>query len=134
MLCILDADNFKFINDSYGHIAGDKVIITIAECMKKSFRDKDVIMRLGGDEFAMYAVGVTDEETGTACINRFFDEIRKNKSHQISDLDISVSLGAVFCDDLKNNTFDDYYQMADRAMYKSKEYKGLHFEFFNQVK
>lgn len=134
MLCILDADNFKFINDSYGHIAGDKVIITIAECMKKSFRDKDVIMRLGGDEFAMYAVGITDEETGTACINRFFDEIRKNKSHQISDLDISVSLGAVFCDDLKNNTFDDYYQMADRAMYKSKEYKGLHFEFFNQVK
>lgn len=133
MLCLMDADKFKSINDSYGHIAGDKVIIAIADCMKRAFRDKDVIMRLGGDEFAMYAVGITDEHTGSACIQRFFDEIKKAKITEIDGNEIQISLGAVFCNDLENNTFDDYYQMADRAMYKSKEFPGTHFEFYSQV-
>lgn len=130
MLCLLDADKFKSINDSYGHIAGDKVIVAIADCMKKAFRDKDVIMRLGGDEFAMYAVGVTEKETASLCIQRFFDEVNKIKIQEIQGMEVQVSLGAVFCEDLKNNTFDDYYHMADQAMYKSKEYPGNHFEFY----
>lgn len=132
MLCILDADNFKNINDSFGHIAGDKVIMAIADCMKRALRDKDVIMRLGVDEFAMYAVGVTDEQTARACIQRFFDEVKKEKLSEIDGKEIQISLGAVFCDDLENNSFDDYYQMADRAMYKSKEFPGSHFEFYSQ--
>lgn len=130
MLCIFDVDKFKDINDNYGHIAGDKVLFSIADCMKKVFRDKDVIMRLGGDEFAIYAVGVTEKDKAHLCIERFFDEINKVKIKEIDGNPIYVSVGAVFCTDFQTHTFDDYYQMADKAMYKSKSYGGHHYEFF----
>lgn len=130
MLCIFDADKFKSINDNYGHIAGDKVLIAIAECMTRVFRDKDVIMRLGGDEFAIYAVGVTDKESGIPCIERFLDEINKVKIKELNNNPITISVGAVFCTEFASRTFDDYYQMADKAMYRSKRYTGHHFEFF----
>lgn len=129
MLCIFDVDKFKSINDNYGHIAGDKVLSSIADGMKKAFRDKDVIMRLGGDEFAIYAVGVTEKETAHLCIERFFDEINKIKIKEIDNNPIYLSVGAVFCTDFQTHSFDDYYQMADKAMYKSKTYTGHHYEF-----
>ncbi|MBR0148285.1 MAG: diguanylate cyclase, partial [Lachnospiraceae bacterium] len=55
MFMLLDVDKFKSINDTYGHAAGDKVLISIAECMRRAFRNNDVMMRLGGDEFAAFA-------------------------------------------------------------------------------
>ena len=61
MLAILDADHFKSINDTFGHQVGDQVIIAIANCMKSSFRDADVVMRLGGDEFSLFLSGMTDK-------------------------------------------------------------------------
>ena len=54
LLCLIDCDKFKTINDTYGHSTGDKVIIAVAETMQKSCRDKDVVLRLGGDEFAVF--------------------------------------------------------------------------------
>ena len=76
LLCLLDCDKFKSINDTYGHSVGDKVIIAIAEKLQKSCRDKDVIFRLGGDEFAMFM-------TLGACFydgdeNVSFDELYRN--------------------------------------------------------
>lgn len=130
MLCIFDADKFKSINDNYGHIAGDKVLVAIADCMNRVFRDKDVIMRLGGDEFAIYAVGVTDENSGRLCIERFFDEISKVKIKEIGNNPIHISVGAVFCTEFQTSSFDDYYQKADKAMYRSKRYSGPHYEFY----
>ena len=130
LLCIFDVDKFKSINDNYGHIAGDKVLSAIADCMKKAFRDKDVIMRLGGDEFAIYAVGVTEKQNAHLCIERFFDEINKTKIQEINNNPVYISLGAVFCTDFQTYSFDDYYHMADKAMYKSKTYAGHHYEFF----
>ena len=61
MFCLLDVDKFKSINDSFGHTVGDKALIEIADCLRRSFTGSDVVMRLGGDEFAVYAVGVETE-------------------------------------------------------------------------
>lgn len=58
LLCLLDCDKFKVINDTYGHATGDKVIIAIAENLRKSCRENDVILRLGGDEFAIFMPGM----------------------------------------------------------------------------
>ncbi|MCR5303853.1 MAG: GGDEF domain-containing protein, partial [Lachnospiraceae bacterium] len=60
MLCIMDVDNFKRINDRYGHDVGDKVIRGIADALKTTFRDKDIVFRLGGDECAVFAYDVKD--------------------------------------------------------------------------
>ena len=55
-LCVVDIDNFKTINDTYGHETGDKVLIKIVEVLKKVFRDDDCICRIGGDEFVVFMV------------------------------------------------------------------------------
>lgn len=54
LLCLIDCDKFKSINDTYGHAVGDKVIIAIAETLQKLCHDKNVAFRLGGDEFAIF--------------------------------------------------------------------------------
>ena len=54
MFCLIDCDKFKSINDTYGHSVGDKVIIAVAEKLRKTCRDSDVVLRLGGDEFAIF--------------------------------------------------------------------------------
>lgn len=129
MLCLLDADSFKSINDNFGHVVGDKVIIKIAECLKKTFRDRDIVMRLGGDEFAVFAVGIVEKEDAILCINRFFESLDEVKVPELKGRKISVSLGAIICNE-EDKTFDDYYQRADKAMYNSKKFKGNHYEFF----
>lgn len=54
MMCIIDCDKFKSINDTYGHAVGDEVIIAIAHTLKNACRKDDIVVRLGGDEFAMF--------------------------------------------------------------------------------
>ncbi len=133
MFGILDADKFKSINDNYGHVVGDRVIIRIAESLRKTFRDRDIIMRLGGDEFAVFAVGITEEKDAKLCIQRFFESIDDIQIPEMGEKKISVSLGVVLCTEIETKSFDDYYQMADRAMYVSKKYDGNHFEFCKNI-
>lgn len=59
MFVLLDVDEFKGINDRFGHDVGDKVIIGLAACMTSAFRTTDTLMRLGGDEFIAFAPGMT---------------------------------------------------------------------------
>ena len=124
MFCMLDADKFKSVNDNYGHDVGDKVIIAIAECLKKAFRNTDVIMRLGGDEFSAYLLGVTDEERGRIAIERFFKEIDKIDIPELGERKISVSLGASIFDGKDNCSFEELYKRADEATYISKKTVG----------
>lgn len=129
MLCLLDADKFKSINDTFGHHVGDKVIIEIANALKKSFRDRDIIMRLGGDEFAMFAVGCVDKNAGDKCMERFFSHIDNIRIPELDGRKVSVSVGCVLCNKLEKFSFDDYYQMADSAMYFSKTIPGNSYTF-----
>lgn len=68
----LDCDKFKAINDTYGHAVGDKVIIAIADTLRKSCRDDDVVLRLGEDEFAVFIPGMLDKERAEAFLTGFF--------------------------------------------------------------
>ncbi len=130
MFCILDADNFKSINDSFGHTVGDKALVAIAECMKKSFRDHDIIMRLGGDEFAVYAVGIDSRKKAETVIKRFFERIDKINIPEMKGRKITVSLGAVFADMKSDYQFDDVYKKADSVMYECKRKEGNNFSFY----
>lgn len=130
MFCLLDVDKFKSINDSFGHTVGDKALIAIADCLKRSFSENDVVMRLGGDEFAVYAVGVEDEERGAELIRNFISNVEKTDIPEMCGRKVTVSLGAVLCQggDVK---FDQLYPMADRAMYHCKNTPGNQFGFFH---
>ncbi len=124
MLAILDADHFKSINDSFGHQVGDAVIIAIANCMKKSFRDVDVVMRLGGDEFSVFVSELQDKKIAQNILNRFIDNIHAISIPQITDRKIEVSIGAAFLDQEEVKDFETLYKKADSGVYKSKKTEG----------
>ena len=130
MFCMMDADKFKSINDNYGHDVGDKVIIAIADCLKKTFRSSDIVMRLGGDEFAAYAVGITDEEHGRIVINRLFSFIDKIEIPELGDRKINISLGAAFFKTDDTMSFGELYKHADSVTYESKKVEGNCATFF----
>lgn len=124
MFCLLDADKFKSINDNYGHKTGDMVIKSIANAMKKAFREQDVIMRLGGDEFAAYAVGINGEESGRGIISRFLREIEAIDIPELKGRKVSVSVGITFFEGDTSDNFEKIYKRADRGTYGSKTVEG----------
>ena len=124
MFCLMDADKFKSINDNYGHDVGDKVIKAIANALKRTFRNKDIVMRLGGDEYAVYAVGISDEERGANVILRLFREIDDIYIAELGDRKISISLGSALFHADEKISFDELYKRADLATYESKKIKG----------
>ena len=129
MFCLFDVDKFKAINDTFGHVVGDEVLVAIANCMKNTFRDRDILMRLGGDEFAVYAVGIKDYDVGRECIERFMCAIEAINIPDMKGQKVSISLGAVIHHN-DETTFDEMYQNADLVMYKSKKTFGNKYEFY----
>ncbi len=129
MFCLMDADEFKSVNDNFGHSVGDKVIIAIADSMRKAFRDSDVVFRLGGDEFAVFSEGVVTQEVGERVIARFFDSLDNIDIPELGDRKISVSLGASFFPESEIDSFEDLYARADAGAYESKHHKGCYATF-----
>ena len=124
MLCILDVDKFKNINDEYGHSVGDKVLRGIADVLKLAFRDEDIIFRLGGDEYAAYIMNLGDKETGKAIMDRVFKAISEMDIPELGDKKVCVSAGAVFFKEGCKGSFEDYYKLADSGVYESKKVNG----------
>ena len=129
MLCILDVDNFKNINDDYGHNVGDKVIRGIAGALKQVFGDEDIIFRLGGDEYALYVKDLNDEEAGREIMDRFFKEISDMDIPELGNSGICVSAGAAFFKDGDERSFEDLYKLADSGVYESKKFNGSMLKF-----
>lgn len=130
MLCLFDVDKFKHVNDTYGHQAGDEVIMAVADSMRKAFRDNDILLRLGGDEYVVYVSGVTTEDLGTQVISRFFDILEKTALKRMPDYSISISLGAAFYRGESDLDFDTLYNRADTCTYESKKIDGKAFTFW----
>lgn len=124
MLLLIDCDKFKSINDTYGHIVGDAVIIAIAETLQKLCGPRDIVMRLGGDEFAMFIPKLVDKEEAEAFFKQLFTEISQIYIAEMGDRKIYVSLGAAICEENQGATFDELYRKMDSAMYESKKVEG----------
>ena len=126
LLCLLDCDKFKKINDTYGHAVGDTVLIQLASALQRACRENDIVMRLGGDEFAMYLPGISDKEQSESFFKRLFIQIDKIFIPEMQGEKVNVSLGASLCLDDDRATFDKLYHEADAAMYESKKILGNH--------
>ena len=124
MLCILDIDDFKYINDNYGHDVGDKVIRGIAEIISNEFRERDIVFRLGGDEYAVFAFNIGEEAAGRIMIERIFSKVRSMEIPELSDHKVSVSAGASLIDEKDRPGFEELYKRADAGVYRSKEIEG----------
>lgn len=118
-LFLIDLDNFKDINDKYGHLAGDESIRKVGEVLKTCFRAKDIIGRYGGDEFFAFVPG---RMTRDVIDGRAADVVHKVAAitlDEAPDLHFTCSVGIVRCGE--GSTFKDCLKRADEAMYKAKD-------------
>jgi len=115
-LCYLDIDNFKQINDTYGHDKGDEILIYLAKLFKDNIRkDIDTLFRVGGEEFAIISNHSSIEDSYKHIIR-----IQKKLQDDINnELNITLSIGLELFQK-SDNSFDDVYKRADLKMYKAK--------------
>lgn len=119
-LILLDGDNLKNINDTYGHDIGDLIIQKIAQQLKNHFQDEDYLIRFGGDEFAVFMMDISESEA--IAIEEKIKKINYNLLHPTDHLPVaSVSAGIAFTN---NGYTDELFQKADQALYKSKNQGG----------
>lgn len=124
LLCLLDCDKFKAVNDTYGHTVGDDVIIAVAESLQKSCRENDILLRLGGDEFAIFMPGMLEQSSAEKFFERLFENVGQIAIPEMQGKRVEISLGACFYDGAENISFDQLYRNADKAMYESKKKQG----------
>jgi len=115
-LAIFDLDNFKRVNDSQGHLAGDKVLQTTAKLVKEQVRKSDIVARWGGDEFVIL-LQKCDLETATRLLN----EIRKEISRRLSNNGLQVSISAGIAEYQPGDTCDTLLARADKHLYHAKQ-------------
>jgi diguanylate cyclase (GGDEF)-like protein len=115
----IDIDNFKSINDKYGHDMGDKVLIMVADRLKSSVRDEDTVSRWAGDEFVCLLMEVKQEADVTRLAENMVIRISEAYTFNKTVLSIRVSIGiAIYPAD--GETADILFKNADTAMYNAK--------------
>ena len=118
-LVFFDIDDFKKINDTYGHAQGDKLLVQIGSLLKNLSRECDLPARVGGDEFAMLLPS-TNKSGALNLAQRIFKTIQGKKIEGLGDELISISVGVSNCIDNKVKSAEELVKLSDDAMYQSK--------------
>ncbi|WP_415901382.1 GGDEF domain-containing protein [Neptuniibacter sp. QD29_5] len=113
-MVVLDIDHFKNINDTFGHLYGDEVLLHFAELMKKTFRYTDFLFRYGGEEFVVI-LNNADEEHALATIDRFHQAVQ---AYTFPSGKLTVSIGYTIVDPVTPPML--HFEQADRALYHAK--------------
>lgn len=128
----LDFDGFKHVNDTYGHGAGDRLLISISKRLKKIVRPLDSIARIGGDEFLILLDGTYTESGINTIVSRISKNIEKEFVIEDYIIYLSVSIG-IEIEKSGNATTDELIQNADIAMYSAKMKGRGQWCFFNET-
>ncbi|MEG3029263.1 MAG: EAL domain-containing protein [Oscillospiraceae bacterium] len=118
VMVMLDIDNFKKINDTYGHDYGDKVICAVAERLRLHFRKEDIIARMGGDEFAVFVKNIPDVKLVEMKARQLCESMLSIKIDGYPS-EISCSVGISVSGE-SDNSFDMLYRNSDKALYNAK--------------
>ena len=129
-LMMIDMDNFKAINDTYGHIAGDQVLKMFAETLREFSEEGDVLCRIGGDEFVVFLKGETSKkEIGARAAGIIADLCGKLEQSKF-ETNSSVSIGIAQTPD-DGTDFTILYNAADKALYYVKQNGKNSYHFFS---
>jgi diguanylate cyclase (GGDEF)-like protein len=126
---MLDVDNFKEVNDRYGHPVGDQVLIQVAENLRLSTRSNDVIGRMGGDEFGFYLAGQCNLVRLERIARALIDNLRDIELPDGKRLTCSIGITCYH----GQKTFDDFYREADKALYLAKNSGRNRYSFYHFV-
>ncbi|MDD3339598.1 MAG: diguanylate cyclase [Lachnospiraceae bacterium] len=117
-MIVMDIDNFKGINDSLGHYAGDKILHMFGDAIRQAFRESDILGRIGGDEFLVLMKNCADYEQVEAKMSKLAEVFRYNVTDKFN-LEVTCSYGAI----LKGDEYIPYmplFNMADKLLYRAK--------------
>ncbi len=126
-LMIMDLDNFKLVNDIYGHDMGDKMLQAFAAVVKKNTRETDTISRIGGDEFMAFYEDLTAESAVASLALRLNTDLLSEAAGLLGEdngLPLGISIGCAFVPEHGTN-YDEVFALADGALYTAKQ-NGKH--------
>lgn len=130
-LMIIDLDDFKLVNDRYGHLFGDSVLTKAAREIKKLFRNQDIVARIGGDEFMVVMRGVSDRalvESRCQRLLAIFQSIFKTQQYE---LPMSCSIGIALSPE-HGKDYYDLFNRADQALYWAKKQGKNGYVFYDE--
>lgn len=119
-LFLVDIDNFKLVNDTFGHQVGDRVITEIANLIKDSFRESDIVGRIGGDEFFVLMKNIDNQRKVRHKAQNLVHVLQHVCATPTTRVDLSASIGISFCVN-GNKSLETLYKESDLAMYRSKD-------------
>jgi diguanylate cyclase (GGDEF)-like protein len=125
-----DIDHFKSVNDTYGHLAGDRVIKIVAGCLKKELRESDHLARYGGEEFAVILPETDKDDSWLAAerLRKAIDSLRV--SHEDGFIHVTMSLGIALLKPNEKISLDDLINKADSVLYNAKNQGRNQCSFF----
>ncbi|MBR3305922.1 MAG: diguanylate cyclase [Lachnospiraceae bacterium] len=126
-LMILDLDNFKLVNDLFGHDTGDRILEAFSDIVRLNTRDDDVICRIGGDEFMTFLTGVARDSSLISFTKRVNEQLMARAERLMGSdfgIPLGVSTGAVMVPRYGRD-YKNLFQLADAALYRSKQ-NGKH--------
>jgi len=127
-LAVIDVDFFKRINDNYGHLYGDEVLLILANIMRDSFRNYDQLFRFGGEEFVIILHN-TDHAGAEVALGRFHDKVGNYPFPQVGNITISIGY-----EEVANQTIpSEVLRLADDALYYVKENGRNQVRCYNQL-
>ncbi|HCY64017.1 MAG TPA: hypothetical protein DHV59_14545 [Oxalobacteraceae bacterium] len=127
-LAVLDIDHFKRVNDNYGHLMGDEVLLHFAQCMNETFREYDLLFRVGGEEFVVVLRNV-DAGRAQVVMERFRKVVETHYFPQVGQITASIGVTFIGPHDLPGLVID----RADQALYYVKEHGRNQVAFYEHL-
>lgn len=129
-VCFIDLDNFKPINDSYGHSMGDQLLKQLANRLTENLREEDTLARIGGDEFVLLLAGQTSKQQTVDLVEKLLKLIAQPVEINNKELTLSASMGiSLYPEDQTDS--DGLIRHADQAMYEAKLQGKNRYHFFD---
>ncbi len=119
VMFVLDIDNFKKVNDIYGHSTGDEVLVKISNVLKTFFRSDDIIARFGGDEFIVFIQNVNDKRVILSKAEMIIESIREDVGSDYKEAQVTTSIGIAYSEGGMN--VGNIFECADSALYEAKQ-------------
>ena len=136
-LFMADVDFFKHINDNFGHIVGDEVLVTLSETIRTVFAEESISCRVGGDEFMMFVKNTNDKAALAELAEKLNAVYSENVKKAAEGLTSSLSIGIVLSSSISgmenSEAFETLYGLADKALYQTKENGRNGCSFYEKV-